>query len=390
MQLSDELRAVLKGEQGEVRKKALETLVKYGEVFGAERLVPITKGHVVMPTGASFLPSYLDMLNSLLLEGLAFRVPTSINPRPFERESPGFIARLIYNRQDEFENIMNKLGIIPCYTCAPYFKDNIPQEGEILGWAESSAVVYANSVAGARTNRNSSMIEICSAVLGLTPEFGLLLDENRKADYLVEVEVDEIDYSLLGFWVGQRVGAQIPYYTGIPVSVSAGDLKDLGAASAASGAVGLFHVENVTPEARRMGRTLLKENHTTLTATEGELRALRDRIKLNGKPNLIIIGCPHLSFEQLAKWAERIDKPVKVETWLVAAPGTVADFSQTDACARLRRNRVKLKTLCSLGFMEAPHLKRLRVLTNSGKLAYYTAAGYGNDDECLKAMYGEE
>lgn len=390
MYLSDEEKAILGGEEGMAKKKALETLIRYGEAFGAERLIKAKRGHVVMPTAASFLPCYLEILQQMVKEGLEFQVPTSINPRTFEKDRPGLVAKLIYNRQEEFEKVINRLGIIPCYTCAPYLKDNIPKSGEVLAWAESSAVVYANSVIGARTNRNSSVVEICSAILGKTPEYGLLLDENRKADYLIEVETEVKSFSLLGFLVGQKVGEKVPYYAGIPQNISAGDLKDLGAASAASGAVGLFHVEGVTPEAKEKGRKLLKENHEVLRITEADLEATKVKLSMEGRPDLIIIGCPHLALEQLFLWAERIERPVKVETWLVTAPNILREFRDTREYKRLLDNKVKMMTLCSLGFMETPKLRRIKVLTNSGKLAYYTAACFGYDEECLQAMYGRD
>lgn len=389
MHLTEEEKAILKGKQGQVKQKAMQTLVKYGETFGAERLVPITRGHVVMPAGASFIPSQLEILDSLAGDGLKFAVPTSINPRPFEEAKPGIIAKMVYNRQEQFENLQNALGVIPCYTCAPYLGDNVPLEGEILGWAESSAVVFANSVIGARTNRNSSMVEICSSILARTPEYGLLLDENRQADYLVEVDVSELHYSLIGFCVGSLVGEKVPYYTGLPEKISWGDLKDMGAASAASGAVGLYHVENVTPEAIKQGRDLLKEGYKTIRVTDADLNEVRVRLGLSGQPNLIIIGCPHLTREQLSIWAQRIERTVAVDTWLVTAPSILQKIKETVEYQALIRKKVRFMTLCSLAFMDAPHLKKLRVLTNSGKLAYYTDAYLGTDQDCLQAMYGK-
>lgn len=389
MQLTEEEKAILEGAQGQVKQKAMQTLVRYGETFSAERLVPITRGHVVMPAGASFIPSQLEILDSLVKDGLKFAVPTSINPRPFEQSKPGIIAKMVYNRQEQFENLQNALGVIPCYTCAPYLGDNVPQEGEILGWAESSAVVFANSVIGARTNRNSSMVEICSSILARTPEYGLLLDENRRADYLVELEVSELHYSLIGFCVGAAVGEKVPYYSGLPGDISWGDLKDMGAASAASGAVGLYHVENVTPEAVKQGRSLLKEDCPTIKVTDRDIKLVRERLGLSGQPNLVIIGCPHLTAEQLSLWAQKIDGPVQIETWLVTAPSILRHFRETAEYEALYRNKVRFMTLCSLAFMDSPHLKKLRVLTNSGKLAYYTDAYLGTDQDCLQAMYGK-
>jgi len=389
LQVTEEEKAILNGEQGPIKQKAMKTLVKYGETFQAERLVPVTRGHVVMPAGASFIPSQLEILDSLVREGLKFAVPTSINPRPFEQSKPGIIAKMIYNRQEQFENLQNALGVIPCYTCAPYLGDNVPREGETLGWAESSAVVFANSVIGAKTNRNSSMVEICSAILARTLEYGLLLDENRQADYLIEVEVSELHYSLIGYCVGAAVGEKVPYYTGLPGEVSWGDLKDMGAASAASGAVGLYHVENVTPEAVKQGRSLLREGCQTIKVTDADIKQVRERLGLPGQANLIIVGCPHLTLEQLSSWGQKIDRPVQVETWLVTAPSILQRFREMTEYQTLSRNKVRFMTLCSLAFMDSPHLKKLRVLTNSGKLAHYTEAFLGTDDDCLHAMYGK-
>ena len=202
---------------------------------------------------------------------------------------------------------------------------NLPKYGDILGWAESSAVVYANSVIGARCNRNSGMLDLFSAIIGKVPEFGLLTDEGRKADWIIDIQTSKLpEAQILGSAIGLKVMEDVPYIKGLDkfLGTELNDdvksyLKDFGAASASNGSVGLYHVGGLTPEAKEQGKKLIKKDAKVYTITDKEL----DRVyksypilwkNLNAKPKLCFIGCPHLSMSQLKVWATNIINNLKI------------------------------------------------------------------------------
>ncbi|MDK2785273.1 MAG: hypothetical protein PWQ41_1310 [Bacillota bacterium] len=389
MELTAEERSWLSGEAGPILQKALETLVRYGEVFGARRLVPISSSHFVFPPGATSFPTIQEMLEGISAAGIKLKVPMTINPRPYEPGETSPAAEKLYGWREQAEKYLFDLGLTDSFTCTPYYGDNVPKEGEILGWAESSAVAYANSVIGARTNRNSAIIELCSALTGKTPEFGLLLDENRRGTVRVHLDLEEEPpYSLLGYLIGKKVGRKVPVLDQLPANES--DLKDLGAAAAASGAVGLFHMLRVTPEARRLGEQVLADKYEELTITTQDLKNLEHELLKEKDPELIIIGCPHLSLSQLTRWAERLaGHKLAVNTWFITSPRVDREFRSTPLYRDLTATGAQIKHFCPLSYVQIPPNGSLRILTDSGKLCYYTRASYAPPEVCLAAMLGK-
>jgi predicted aconitase len=285
---------------------------------------------------------------------------------------------------------------------------NIPKPGDRLAWAESSAVVYANSVLGARTNRNSGIIELFCGILGKAPMFGLLTDEGRRAPWLIDVKTKSLPHpQVLGSAIGMRVVEEVPYVRGLDRFLGAeltspvkDYFKEMGAAGASNGAVGLFHVENLTPEAKKLGASLLAQNAKTYVIDDGEL----DRVvasypvmwkKPDARPKLGFIGCPHLSLHQLEQWTERIQKTLekegrkklKVRSILCAAPGVVARFKKNPAAHQaLLRTGAKLTSICPLMYMNNPICSKKTVVTNSNKLRTYTTARFHPDEELLTLL----
>ncbi len=278
----------------------------------------------------------------------------------------------------------------------------------MLAWSESSAVVFANSVLGARTNRNAAGIDLLCNVLGKAPLFGLLTDEGRRASWLVEVRSSELpNAQLLGSAIGQRVVGDVPYIAGLdrflgPASDEAtvSYLKDMGAAAASNGAVGLYHVENITPEAVAMGRALLPEGHGRYAVSDAELeRVMRGYPVLwkrsDANPRLCFIGCPHLSLQQVAWWTESIlgalreagrGKP-RVETYLCAAPQVLRAFRRSDGqYEHASRAGVRFTSICPLMFMSNPLARRKAVVTNSNKLRTYSTARFFLDEDVLDIL----
>uniref|UniRef100_UPI0031598826 aconitase X n=1 Tax=Caloramator sp. Dgby_cultured_2 TaxID=3029174 RepID=UPI0031598826 len=275
----------------------------------------------------------------------------------------------------------------------------------MLAWAESSAVVYANSVIGARTNRNSGIIELMSGILGKTPEFGFLTDEGRRAAWLVEVKTSKLpNPQVLGSAIGMKVVEDVPYIIGLDRFLGTGlsedtkdYLKDMGAASASNGAVGLYHVENITPEAAEMGRQLLKEGYKTYVIDDEEIKRVINSYpimwkNINAKPKVCFIGCPHLSLNQLYYWTERIvkalenvgQKKLKITTILCAPPDVIDAFKRDEkSYNRLIQTGAKITYICPLMYMNNPLCAKEAVITNSNKLRTYSTARFYLDDEIL-------
>ena len=305
MNLPPEQQAILNGEKGEVLAKVMKTLVMYGDAFGAEKLVPVTSkyGHTVISFGIGVMKPVYELYDKLLEAGAVSKQRFSADPLPLDRKVPSnllqdiIFKRIMYSEQKRYEAQLEKFGLLSrdAFTCACYLDEvgNKPGMGEVLSWAESSAVVYANSVLGARCNRNSGMLELMGSIAGCVPYFGLLTDDGRKADWIVEVKTEKKpEAQLLGSAIGMKVMEQVPYIRGldkwlgaeITPEVSA-YLKDFGAATASNGAVGLYHVENLTPEAKEQGEGLIREGAKVYVIDDAEL----ERVNADGT-----VGIPEL------------------------------------------------------------------------------------------------
>ena len=223
MQLTAEQRSMLDGAQGEVMAKVMKSLVMYGETFGAEKMVPVTSkyGHTVISFGIGVMKPVYDLYDQLIKAGALPKQQFSADPLPLDKNVPSNLLQdiifkgIMYSQQKRYEEQLRKFGIMSddAYTCACYLDEvgNKPEKGEVLSWAESSAVVYANSVLGARCNRNSGMIELMGSIAGCVPYFGLLTDDGRKADWVIEVKTESRpEAQLLGSAIGMKVMEQVP------------------------------------------------------------------------------------------------------------------------------------------------------------------------------------
>ena len=421
MQLTKEQQAIYDGREGEVLAKVMETLVRYGELFGAERMVPITGeyNHLVTSFGLKALAPVYDLLDQLIDDMAVSKQKFTVDPRPLDPNVPSnpiqdlVFKKFMYSRQKEYEEQLKKLGIASddAFTCTCYMDEvgNIPKKGDVLSWAESSAVVYANSVLGARCNRNSGIIDLMGAVVGFVPEFGLLTDEGRKATWIVEIRTTrKPEAQLLGSAIGMKVMEDVPYVIGLDKWLgnelndeAKAYLKDFGAATASNGAVGLYHIDGLTPEAAELGRDLIREGAQTYVIDDAELQRVYDNYpviwkKPDSKPKLCFIGCPHLSRSQLIDWTRKIDRAlskngrskVAVPTVLTAAPQVIREFEGTMDAFHLRKNGVVLSYICPLMYMNNPLSTSMPVITSSNKLRTYTSARYYTDDEILDIITG--
>ena len=421
MQLNQELQAVLDGEKGATLQKVLKTMMRYGELFGADSMVKISSeyNHLVTSFGLKALGPVYNLLDRLISEAALSQQKFSVDPRPLDPNVPSsFLQNFVFNKfmyskQDQYEEQLARLGLLnkDAFTCTCYMDEvgNVPKQGEILSWSESSAVVYANSVLGARCNRNSGIIDLMGSVLGYVPNFGLLTDEGRKATWIVEIRTTKKpEAQLLGSAIGMKVMEDVPYIVGLDTwlggtldEAAKTYLKDFGAATASNGAVGLYHVENITPEAVQQGRNLICEGAKTYVIDDAELERVYKSYpviwkKKEATPKLCFMGCPHMSLNQLITWTEDVEKglaktgkrKVVIPTVFTAAPGVIKEFEKTEYAARLKATGVILSYICPLMYMNNPLSERMPVITSSNKLRTYTSSRYYTDEEILTQITG--
>ena len=423
MKLTPEQQAMLNGEKGETMAKVVKTLVMYGDAFGAERMVPVTSkyGHTVISFGLKAIKPVYELYDQLIDAGLTSAQKFTADPRPIDDNIPTSLLedivfkKIMYTHQASYEEQLKKLGIKgeDDYTCTCYMDEvgNKPAKGEVLSWAESSAVVYANSVLGARCNRNSGIIELMGSVAGFVPEFGLLTDEGRKATWIVEVKCEKKpEAQLLGSAIGMKVMEEVPYIKGLDkwLGTELTDgvcayLKDFGAATASNGSVGLYHIENLTPEAKEQGEALIKEGAQVYVIDDAELERVKASYPIiwknkDAKPELCFIGCPHMSVQQLKDWTDAIEEKLRanglskvtVPTVFTAAPAVIKALKGTVYLDKLDTYGVVVSYICPLMYMNNPLCKKKAVITCSNKLRTYTSARYYTEAEILDIITGKE
>ncbi|MBQ7000012.1 MAG: DUF521 domain-containing protein [Oscillospiraceae bacterium] len=416
MILTPEQQAILDGSKGEVMAKVMKTLVMYGETFGADKMVPVTSeyNHLVTSFGLKMMGPVFDLMQQLIDAGALSQQKFSVDPRPLDKNVPAnFLMNIIFNnfmysKQESYEKQLAQLGLMneDAFTCACYLDQvaNKPKMGDVLSWAESSAVVYANSVLGARCNRNSGIMDIMGSIAGFVPYFGLLTDEGRKATWIVKVQCrKKPEAQLLGSAIGMKVMEDVPYITGMNqwlgtelTDETCAYLKDFGAATASNGAVGLYHMENLTPEAKEQGAALIAEGAKVYIIDDAELERVKNNYPVMWKnadatPKLCFIGCPHMSMQQLKDWTVRVEeglkasgqKKVTIPTVFTTAPAVKKEFEQTEYADRLKATGVILSYICPLMYMNNPLAGKMPVITCSNKLRTYTTARFYTEEEIL-------
>lgn len=419
MYLTDEQQAILNGSKGETMAKVMQTLVMYGDAFGADKMVPVTSqyNHLVTSFGLKMMKPVFDLMQQLIDAGAISGQPFSVDPRPVDKNVPAnFLQNIIFNKimyatQESYENQLRELGLMndDAFTCACYLDQvgNKPGKGDILSWAESSAVVYANSVLGARCNRNSGIMDIMGSIAGFVPNFGLLTDEGRKATWIVKIETTKKpEAQLLGSAIGRKVMEDVPYITGLDkwlgkelTDETCAYLKDFGAATASNGAVGLYHIENLTPEAVDQGAGLISEGAKVYVIDDAELQRVQDAYPViwknpQAKPKLCFVGCPHMSLQQLKDWTDRVEaglkesgkKKVCIPTVFTTAPAVKKEFEATEYASRLKATGVILSYICPLMYMNNPLCGAMPVITSSNKLRTYTSARYYTEAQILEKI----
>jgi len=383
MYLTPDEEKMLAGENGETLQKMLELLVALGKVFGAERLVRIRSAQV---SGASYktIGEYgLAWLSSLDARAV---VPAVLNPigMPRGRWKEMGIEPVFAERQQAVIGAYERLGVNLECTCTPYYLHET-SFGDHLAWSESSAVSYANSVIGARTNREGGPGALAAALVGKTPCYGLHLDKNRNPDVVIEVKSDENDwgiarYGALGYHTGKLVGNKIPYFLGITPDND--QLKALGAAMAATGAVALYHVKGVTPEARKNRFTISDLEIISIEPDE------IDQIFTDIPVDAVAVGCPHCSPAELIDIARLLKgKTVTKPFYVFAAQGVIDNNSMTVNVIERSGARVYADTC----MVVSPMMEQYpAIMVNSGKALAYVPdmcgaiTRVGSIEECVE------
>ena len=307
MHLTREEEKMYGGEEGLAVEKCMEILVALGDIYGAEKLVPITSAQISGVSYKTIGDAGLEFLEDLSIDAHV-RVPSTLNPAGVDLQiwrELGFSEEFT-KKQLAIVDAYRKMGVSTTCTCTPYLVGNVPTLGSHIAWSESSAVCYANSVLGARTNREGGPGALSAAICGRTAMYGYHLNKGRHPNLLVELEtsVKGSDFGAVGYIVGNTVGGGTPYFK-FKNTPSTDQLKWLGAALASSGAVALYHVENTTPESKWALKVIKEEKIEKLSINRVNIDETKVKLSTTDeKPDLICVGCPHASLEEIKRVAE--------------------------------------------------------------------------------------
>jgi predicted aconitase len=422
MKLTKEEQAILDGKDGEEKAKLMKILVAFGNAFGAEKLVDLGGApHSNMFIGAPYMKSMIKMLDECAKAGLKSYAPYTVNPRPYDVYNVQNNAKDMtmiyegYSRQWDLDYVHVRLGApdLNKRTCACYLEEvgNAPKPGTYVAWAESSAVNYGNSALGVRTNRNGAGMDLIQAMLGKAPLFGLMTDEGRKAKWLVEVKTSkEPDWGAIGTGIGRKCVEDVPYITGLDKYFKGGKvtadnlhlLKSMGSATASSGAVGLYHVEGVTPDAKEKGKKLLAKGYETYVIDDKEQAKIISTFEnlwpdKDGDPTAAFIGCPHNSYHEVIKWAklvsEALDKAGKTEAAIpiyMFMPNPVRDRvikENGELLSKMKRAGMRATNMCGVSYAGMKGFSdKVRGVTNSAKTRVYSTIRYFPDETLVKII----
>ncbi len=387
---------MLGGQDGGGVALAMRVIVSLARIEGAPRLVEITSAHVDSCLYHGQVS--LDFAHTLVGLGAKVRVPTTLNVGSMDLLHPGLIRtgteaeRETAVRGRELMSAYVDLGCTPTWTCAPYQLPNRPGLGEHVAWAESNAIVFANSVLGARTDRYGDFLDICAAITGRAPYSGLQTIDARRGTVVFDCRPlgerflrSDLAYPLLGHHIGSMVGGEIPVLVGIPEDVSEDSLKALGAAAASAGGVALFHVVGVTPEAP----TGPLDDLPTYDVDLETMRATRNTLSTftSGGLDAVSVGTPHASYAECERLADllRDGPPLKVTFYLSTGRATRTRAEETGVLRTLESAGVTVvvDTCTYVTSILSPDWKN--VMTNSGKWAHY-APGNINVDVVLGSL----
>jgi predicted aconitase len=390
MKLTDAEKRMVAGEEGDQARMAMEILMAIGKVYGAEKLIPVASAHVAGLSLKSHGIAGMEWAEDLALKGARVRVPTTLNVIGIDRSRDLGLPVVWTKNQGRIEEAYRCMGCYSVSTCVPYYCGFLPGMKEHIAWAESSAVVFTNSVLGARDNREGGPSALASALTGRTPYYGLHLEENRRGDLLFQVEADMkdlADYGALGGYVGRLAGNRIPVFDGLP-KLTLEELVYLGAALASAGGIAMFHIIGQTPEAPDLETVFGGKKYDTVLITEKEIEEGRQNYTsaTENKVDYVAIGCPHCSLGQMRELAELMQgkKVHKDVTFWIHTNIAIKYLAKQLGYVQVieAAGGIVTQDLCTI--LSTPESLGFKTLaTNSGKMAFY-APGSNN----MKVWYG--
>ena len=403
MKTTQDEREMLRGRDGEAVQLAMEILTRVGDSFGAEDLVDVASAHIVLAMYKSIFDAGVDVCEKFAAMGAKFKIPTTLDPCGMDTEKPGYF-KTPPEYEDKQRRVMEayrKMGAIPVWTCTPYFTGSLPRFGEHVGWTESSAVAFINSALGARSNRETAVIDICIGLTGKTPRYGLHLDENRRATALVRLDIGgrelaRWEYPVLGYFLGKTLGSEIGVVEGMAGAPDNDALKSLFAGAAASGPLALLHIAGVTPEAPTVAaafgpgkpsRTIVVDQ-AVMDATRAEMSTVT-----GGKIDLVAVGCPHYSIAEIERVARLLNgRNVAdgMQFWIYANKPTVEMAERMGLRQQLEKQGVTMtvETCMLISPIETWGFKTL--MTDSAKCSYYAPMQchadvvFGSIEDCVE------
>jgi len=379
MFLTKEEEKMYEGEYGEAKASMMRILVTIGEVYGASRLIKPTNVHVSGVSYKTIKDVGLEFLEDLVKKGAKANVQSQLNPAGMDLKNwlRLKIPKDFAEKQIRIISAYEKIGIKALCTCTPYLIGISPSINEHIAWAESSAVVFANSVLGARTNREAATTALASAIVGKTPFYGLHLREQRHSTHLVDVKANllsELDFSLLGYRIGKELCTGVPFIKGVKGKIKNEYLKALSASIAVSGSIAMFHMDGVTPESNIEKKNGLK-NLEKIIITDEELKKVNEELSFNSKFDTVCIGCPHCSLNEIKYVANMIKNKKFKKRFLIYTSRKVLELAKSKGYVDLIENAGGM--LISDTCMVVSPLENLKIegiLTNSCKAAYYLSS----------------
>jgi len=373
MELTEDEKEMLSGKRGNAVKKSMEILTALGEIYGAEKLIDVYSVQIAGVSYHNLGDAGLGYLAELAKDGKV-KVLTTLNPAGMDLEDwkKLGIGEEFAQKQKKVIEAFSKMGVTVTCTCTPYLVGNLPEKGADVAWSESSAVCYANSVIGAKTNREGGPSSIASALTGKTPEYGMHLEKNRQAQVrvLVKAKLDSVPkFGALGKVLGERIKNKIPYIEGID-SASMEQLKSLCASIATFGGTALFHIKGITPN-----KTEVPEE--TIEVSEGEIAGAVEKLSDASEIDFVGVGCPHASLDELRNMAGLLEgKKVKKDFWICTARQTKEKADKEGYTETIEKSGAKIA--CDTCMAVAPIKNRYKgMITDSAKACYY-AAGHNN------------
>jgi hypothetical protein len=375
MHLTNLEEKMLAGEEGYAVQKNMQILTALGDIFGADKMIPVSSVQVAGVSYYNLGDAGLEYLETLADKGAKCRVNTTLNPAGMDLENwrELGIDEEFARKQDQVIQAFVRMGVTASCTCTPYLVGNEPGRGDHIAWSESSAVTYANSVLGAMTNREGGPSALAAGITGRTPSYGMHIEENRKPQVRVKVDARLMavpDFGALGYAVGKKIGPKIPLFEGIE-GAHVEQLKSLCASIATYGGTALFHAQDSTYNQKEAPKETLT---ITRADIEGALRALNDEA---AEVDFVALGCPHCTLEEIKTIAELLEgKRVTREFWICTARQTMKEAEKMGYAQSIRTAGAKFA--CDTCMAVAPLKGRFKVLaTDSAKACYY---GRGTND----------